>query len=262
MRFSFLLLSVALLCCSETFGSQNTQQSQPTKKKFLDLNDDVLLEIFGFVNWSDLLNLLKVHRRFVSLIEGPSRTNDPNYESLIGNQGVQFYVDDEKKEIRERREINIFFNHWIRGTRKLAIDNRKLDAASSAMINTLANQRGANILTHLDLGDIQTNTLAQFTVPFVAVEELTLYIHNNQAGANVQPLNVIFPNLKRLSMILNDECDYHYLNHAFPKLERLRLMVSVDRTMTNRQLIGLIEKNPQIKDIEFHCYPADGTFFS
>lgn len=98
--------------------------------------------------------------------------------------------------------------------------------------------------------------MEQFTVPFQQVEDFSCLIQLRQMQMNIMRFDKLFPQLKRLSLILNSNLNYSFIDCHIPTLKHLDLSVSKSAWNRKDQIEGLIRKNPQLESIELDVEPA------
>lgn len=134
---------------------------------------------------------------------------------------------------------------------KLKIKTNNLLPHRSEVINRSINEYCSNSLVQLDLGFLRENSLEQFTKPFNALEEFTGSVDTLKIGHKTQPLNQLFPNLRRLNLFLKSEIDYSFIECAFPHLEHLSVRSLYSSRLTaEKSFENLLRKNLQIRSIE------------
>lgn len=279
----FTLIGLALLLCSgylnRSGATQLTESSghnvvtmtitiqteisiQSRKIQLSDLYADVLLIILRQMELNELLRMGATSMKFFYLVIYVLRVEYPDFQINIMyaeiGQTVKFTVDfvgktleiyDYKMSLRLLKYFGLIF-------RRLKIDNREIEFNQSAIINQYANEYTSEFLTHLNLGDVKTDTLSQFTVPFKLVEDFSCLIGLREIQMNIMRFDRLFPKLRRLSLILNSNLDYSFIDCRLPNLKYLDISVSTNGWKRKKQIEGLIRKNPQLESIELDVDPA------
>lgn len=265
-----LTLLALLLCksCSSAPNSngENAVANERPNLKFMDLPNNVLRSIFTNVEFSDLVEMIKVNKKIGSINYDIFQNNYRNYEVHIEVMkrhpyGYKFHVfpNLRKHIIIYDFEFALYFLQYFGASiHSLRISNHYVTRDQSARINKFANDYAAEAITSLNLDIMKGNTLAQFIAPFERVENLTCDIFEEQIGANILPFNQLFPQLKRLTMQFNTVLDHKYLNCTLPHLEHLAITKSSsDPNRDTNQIDNFIRRNEHIRSIEIVAFAPD-----
>lgn len=216
---SIYLLLATLLLCSTCFAAESQSVS----------NEAAELE---FISWLDAV----AKRPLISPIYwGMFRVRYPRYEvQLVTGNVLSFYgkkhrlrINDDTKTIHvadQNLAINVL-EHFGRAIRKLYISS-----------------------------DFSKAILENMTQP-LRVAALRMDIKQNLT--DVHPLNVLFPEVEELSLRLESNVDYSYLNCVLPNLLSLDISVTKESWRRKEQIEGLIWENKHVKAIEFSGFPAN-----
>lgn len=241
------------------------RRTEQNGTQFIDLCDDVILEIFSNLHVVDFLKLLEACSEFSFLINSSFRRKYGECEfgmmstNFIETDIIHEYPDDKRIEIyalRRLKEIISQFGHLIT---RIGATNQYIRDSQSKDINRFIQEYCANTLTHLKLDFIKENTFQTFTVSLSNLEELSFLVNVECVKKGVLALNELAPNLKRLSVRLYTHTDYSFIECEFPHLEHLFFGVSGPSIVFQQreQIDGILKKNPQIKSIEIHAFPKD-----
>lgn len=255
-------------------GNANTNKDENAKAKartnLLDLNDDVLYLIFNEFEFAELLNITEVNRILAAFASETFRQKYREYQvdimgcDVYAKKRGKFFIDDKRKviELRDYEVKLIVLKNFMNGVHKLHIDNNFIEGNESVEMNKLVNKFGYEALTHLNLGSIQDDALQQYTIPFDQVEDLSCIIYLSRGTTKIMPFNQLFPKLRRLSINLDFNADYSFIDCEFSELEYLDIIVTeASWSCGQSQIEGMLQKNPQIKSIEIINFPHDFVEF-
>lgn len=233
-----------------------------TNIKLDNLIDDVLLLIFDVLDFDDLIYMGATNTKFNTIAEMVFHQRYPNYEIRIIGAGEyrgskKFHVAKKYEkfiEIAESEWIEDVFKYAGKWIQKLSIQSHKMQ--NPKRIYEIVNKYTSESLPHLDLRWIKNDTFNSFAMPFNALEELHFLVDEEKPSANMQPLNQIFPKLRRMSVSLNTDLDYNCLDSDFQHLEHLETYIkSSDSSKQKMQFESLLHKNPQIRSINLWNFP-------
>lgn len=203
----------------------------------------------------DLVNMARISSQFFQLANNVFRRKYSDCEVKLVDTHRE--LDDKPYNVKLSDHIDIndlesfsrlmkVFGNQIR---KLTIPNFSSSNYTSgsdwAMVNRIVNEYGAESVVELKLGAVSKGIWPQFTVPFTRVENLEILIDADTDG---KKLNDLCPNLRKLNLIIIHEANYDLINCKIPHLEYLKIFVT-DAWKQKEQIIGFIEKNPQIRSI-------------
>lgn len=282
MRTEILLL--ALLLCSSSVISEFTNKTDlingnivlntsgelqafngnGTKKtSFMELNDDVLYIITTKLDLTSLSNIAGTTRRLASLAATVFHQKYRNYQFTIinvqENKPVKFLDQTYTKhlDIHDFKLSLHLLKYFSNSIQMLSIDNIEIEEHHSAIINRYANNYGAASIKHLNVQWIKRNTLEQFTVPFQEVTDFTCFFNVKEMNTNVLPFDKLFPKLAKLSLMLNSNLDYGFIDCQLPNLTHLDIAASEESWKQSQPIEGLIEKNTQIRSLAVKWFPLD-----
>lgn len=233
---------------------QNCENNMKTIK-FGDLYFDVLLLIFNDLNPLDLVNMAKTNSRNNYIARESFHQKYRNYElSLLRGH----HVDQNKlREDVQSETIKIvdyktgldIFTIFSGLFSKLHVSSSYIQDNNSIEINRII-AKMSNILTHLNLGSVKEKTLEQFTVPFINVEEFTCFFFVKRISFKIKPLAQLLPNVQRMSIALDSDLDYKFIDCEFPHLNQLTIKINnMDFNGRKLRFEGLLRKNPQLKSL-------------
>lgn len=118
-------------------------------------------------------------------------------------------------------------------------------------------------LIQLDLGSVNQNSLQQFTATFKNVEEFSIEIANEQK--NFRILNEMFPQLRRISLKMNWEGDYSFVDCLLPHLEHVTIAVNtntwideqIDLLANEATIESMMRKNPHLRSVDLNNFSID-----
>lgn len=248
---SFLLLLTLLLC-------NNGLGRVIEITDFSKLNDDVLHIVCNQLDLAELFNMAKTDLRLNSIAKSAYHRRFRNHQIAIvrtDDRHDKFRIISTSIEIRDFKTAENILQQFGNSIQNLYIANFNLDDNYSAAINKMISKPVSGSLIHLDLGVIKSDTLDQFIEPFAKVEELSCSIRTNSIATNIRPFGELFPNLRKLQILLRFDLDYKFLDCEMPHLEDID--VTINTHDITRQLDGFFQKNPQIRSINVHSFPAD-----
>lgn len=119
-------------------------------------------------------------------------------------------------------------------------------------------QRFGRVIKALSIFDqFSKDILESIRTPkaFEGVEDL--FIGLKQNTSDVLPLNSLFPNLKALILFLQLDVNSSMFDCVLPNLKCLNVHLWNNAWNQRHSIIGLINKNPQIKSFEMYGFPPD-----
>lgn len=162
---------------------------------------------------------------------------------------------------RDFKVASNIIKYFGKQIRKMNVRNRPLYNYSSgywAQINRNLNKYGSKFLTELNLGSISKALWPLYTKPFEKVESLEFELKGDTQGMK---LNQLCPNLKKMRIFLKSKANFDFIDCKIPQLQHLDIAIA-DITFGNwllkhkKPIIGLLEKNPQIRSIDARTTPA------
>lgn len=193
----------------------------------------------------DGMTMLKKIKNRISSVEPP---NKPQIEIMNENIRIKIVHD-------ALRTLRTFGN---------AIQNLRLKLTNADTIESIAILRYVDkyctdSLTELALDIGTANALRHFSKPFVKVEHVTFMDKLPSAEGQSIPINKLFPSLRSLTLNIDSAKDNNYLTEHFPHLEHLNIQdipYDIDGEDSPACVYGLLEKNPQIRNISLDRYIA------
>lgn len=163
--------------------------------KLTDLNFDVLRIIFDQLDFPKLINASATNSKLNTIAEAAFRHKYRDYEIRIVSASEEFV------DVPYSGWIENVFKYAGKWVGKIMIQDQK-SRQISKIVNEIVNKYTFETLIELDLRFIKNDTFEQFKVPFNAVEVLTFLVGEKRFNADMQPLNQIFPKLRRFEFIL------------------------------------------------------------
>lgn len=215
---SFVLLQLLFIgYSSQSPGNfQSTNQDLPKRlpqgimkpidfneTHFMDLCDDVLLQIFSDLNVEDFLKLSEAFPPLSHLINDAFRRKYGKCEfkmmsiDLIETNTISEFYENKKIEmygVRIFKEILSYFGQFIT---RIGAKNLSIRESQSKIINQLIQKHCADTIKGLELDFIKENTFATFNVPLSNLEELSFIVNLPHVSNGALKLNQLFPKLRR-----------------------------------------------------------------
>lgn len=248
--------------------NEHVDASKRSRIIFDDLCDDVLYEIMNLSEMEAVVNLCEAAPWLYPLAVLNYQMKYNNFEVKISlAKPVMIPGLDFKKELNPPRlnfgsydTILNIIKRFGSAIQRIYIEHEWIEStdATQNIIQCIANYT-SDSLTHLNLGIIKPNTLAQLPMTFGHIESVAFATKRGIILGETPPLNQLFPNLRQLEMDLLAEIDYNFIDVEFPKLEHLYMVLDRDGRYRTNQIISMIEKNPQIKSIG--CENCERDYF-
>lgn len=246
---------------SSTYQRATQNGSLNDEPKFSDLNEDVLSLILENLNFMGLFNLIEATPWISPLALRVFYRK--HYEIEIHRADANGRHSDRMKlnEIPSKRiEINNFelissvikrFGHVIQ---RLNIRNDLIEPHHSAVISRIINEYCSETLKYLKLGSVKDDTFEHFVAPFNSIEDLSFDVVSNGTKFGPLPLDRLFPNLRNMTIFMQTNTNYSFIDCTFAQLNHLNLIVTNDALERRDQIDGLIKRNPQVKSIELNFF--------
>lgn len=272
---AFVLLTVLLynnVCegiCSDSelgsfdfqFGRRNVINGGNTK--ITDLNFDVLHLILSDFDWTDLMNVIDAIPTLSPIVSSIFRWKYKDYMIQImfaesNANRAKLLIDTPRKIIaiydyETILTVLTLFGHVIQ---RINIQNEAIDNNRLATISAALNKYGSKTLASLEFVRIAIDTLEQFSVPFQAIQNLTISINDEGFRCGNLPLNQLFPNVRRLVVHLETQVNNSFIDYQYPELEHLTIYAK-QAEYVEQHIEDLIRKNSQIKSIELKRIPIN-----
>lgn len=217
--------------------------------KFTDLHHDCVYLIFDHLNFHELLNIAEICPEFAYIASYVFHHKYSNHEVRIeetkcADSEIPCHISESTVQIRDFGIASKIMKYFGNKIRKFSIWNQSKHNYTSGSewtkLNRMANELVSQTVTQLNLGTVSKELLPFFTAPFKKVEKLSLEIEAETGGMK---LNELCPSVKELRIRLKNNVDYDFIDCKLPYLKHLEILYSGNR---KEQVIGLIEKNPQI----------------
>lgn len=115
-------------------------------------------------------------------------------------------------------------------------------------------QKFGNGIRSLYISDeFSKDILENITMPLDSVQYLKIEVSEN--AVNVLKFDESFPELMELTLRLQSDVDYSYINCELPNLTLLNISVTNEAWKRKNQIEGLIRQNPQITSVDFQGFP-------
>lgn len=287
MWHHYLLISALALLANRSVGGLTTtvvtksEIIPPTIYELLqehsnaDENDttrftdaDVQFVILDCLNLTELLDVVKINSNLSLIVGKVFRHKYRDFEFHIAlnnvecenNQNEEGYSVDERaiETITQKSKVKLIdckltvdiLMHFGRFMRKLTIENDDKMNIPTINIIQIANDYIADTVVTLNLPHMRNDTLKQFTRPFKGVRDLNCEIKVNQTGT-ILPFNKLFPELQKISISLQLDLNYSYIDCKLPHLEHLsvKLYLIGRYHKVNEHYEGFLQKNQQIQSI-------------
>lgn len=256
MKLVFVTILAVLLSCSCSSGIELNYANGGPKTRFSDLDNDVLYNIFYYLEMDDLFNLIEIHSD-LSLVTGTVFHYKYGVERLeivtknrrgYGNITPRYKENAKKLSVFDIRfALNVLkhFGSYFQAIKFSYV--YELDVSDLDKVIRLLTEKCSNSLEQLEL-EMKDDLLAKFTRPFEAVQELTIKTPTYlQLSARIR-LDELFPQLRRLNL-WSDRAypKFHFIDNTFPHLEHFGIRAMYK---TNSEYVKeLILKNPTIQSI-------------
>lgn len=267
--FTFVALLLCNCCLSEFHQCDNDLSGiENDELKITDLNMDELYLIFNNLDLRDWINTAEAMPEYLSLIRKIFRQKFSTYELRLRkapyhrmeSEFFNFFPSDKRFDVYDTSDFDLnvikVFGSFFQ---KIQIDYlNEVAYPRWETVNKIVNKYCSESVKHLKLKSIDENILNQFTLPFRGIEEFTCSIGSHRLNTS-QPLNKLFPNLRRLNLLLYSDSDYSFIDCEMPKLEHLTIELSQDSWRKHDQIEGLLRKSPNIRSIQLngHAYPTN-----
>lgn len=263
MRFNYLLILAVLWlanCCSSesmTTVESKSENVPPTiydllqndKIRLADLNTDVQFIMFDRLNLTELIDVVKTDPNLIPIAGEVFRRKHQNYRIsiYIPPENVKF-SNNYMKTVKLCSDVVGYFGNY---TTKLSMDIDEKLPRSTMNFDRLINEYASESITILDLKRVRSDTLDQFKLPFKQLKELSLKINVNQTG-NILPFNILFPELQKLSITLQLNLNYSFIDCELPNLVNLTLNLNSipNHKHVNDQFERFLQKNQQIRFVD------------
>lgn len=274
MNFCLFIFSLAVIfgpnyTASATPRSDNAPRSsefQPQlpsrnngRKKFTELNLDVLSLIFDNLRFKDIINVAEASPRLSSLAAEVLRIKNDNINIetdficiqtlMASKKSIQNILSDSKIDNYETFELVLkTLKHFGHMFQRLSIQMpyEPPNIIKIETITTYINKYTTKSVREFTWWGNSENSFESFTVPFEAVEELYIGIKGQEMKQPKVPFNKLFPNLRTLHWV-SYGLNYTFLECEFPHLQRVKLYA--DSSMRENHFFKLLEKNPQVKEL-------------
>lgn len=243
-------------------------KAQRKSLDFIDLNDDVVLQILEKFPFADLVSFAGISEYYLSLAQNvfKRRYSDRLFEVSPGKELPEMDLKDVDNMIylQELNTVQNVLEKFGKFIRKLqvhygnmrfgyAVDHRRtMDA-----VNRLVNLHCANTVTHLIVHDNGDHFFKLMENPFTRVEYLAVFgHHNNPNGVNIT-FGDMFPALRNLSLPAtlidqSDSIDRHFehlveLNASFYEYSQTH---GHHHVIPENVIKSILIKNPQIRSLK------------
>lgn len=264
-----LLAFITLLICN--IGSTRLQRggshlsSNKHELKIVDLNSNVLYLIFSQLDLEDLLSTVEAMPDFHHLVHEIFRRKYSTYGLQLKNppyasgQKLSVVVPSEKRfdvcgisdfDLRVIRVFGYIF-------KKIKVDY--LLHPRWETLTKFLNKYCSDTVKRLELTLIDQRNFNHLTATFKEVEEISCSIFSRSLNLK-QPLNELFPKLRRLELELYTNSDYSLFHCELPNLEHLKATLTQSwRKPESDQIESLMQKNPNIRSIEIvgYAFPSN-----
>lgn len=234
---SILLLILCSNSITKVIGEDAVSNSAEYNQKFNDLNAGDIAIIFDQISANELFRLATsdvTNPRITSFFVEIFRRRFQNYSILTSDYGRysrehSIIVDDSQKliKITDLEMVTKIFNAFGSTIKILGITR---EFAKQVLESMTASLDGVNNL-------------------FVGIAE-TEQVHS-------QPLTYLFPNIRELTLKLESDTDFSYIDYVYPKLEALDLRLYSLAWNQRDQIEGLMQKNPQILNLTLVGHVSD-----
>lgn len=266
------ILSVLTATASVNFGhyEQNESNStvdvqnrnERTKLKLIDLNFDVLFLIFEHIDTLDMLSMVEICPKLTPIAATIFRGKYQKVEVADAFTTDIFKPQFEDKNNKSTRIRNYELILRTLQTFGHVIKHLKLDGMAIVFrerkltIMQFINKYTSESLTTLKIHYIKEDALAQFTIPFENVRELSVKIDILGLEVNVLPLSQIFPKLKKLTMHIQVDLfvknlDLSFIDCEFSQLEYVYLIIGKRVEQRRDQIVSFLGNNSQVQHFKF-----------
>lgn len=263
---SILVIVTLLLCNSSTYrivegaNSENIVSSklqQRSNLTLINLNFDVLFQMFSFVDFNDMLSLIEAVPTISPIITQILATKYNNFEWKIElNETVRVKIREYSEEkcfrIMNFKDVVFYLKHFGSAIKKLSINDKLIGESESIILSQLINEYGCRQLTHLNLGELREDTLQQFAEPFENVEVLAFQMER-EIKNGILPLNQLFPQLKQLEINIFPDVDCNFFDIELPNLQYITIIDNtprsylLDSVALSTIMTGFLSKNTRIQ---------------
>lgn len=257
------------------------------RKKFVNLNADVLGLIFDKLTSQELLNFIKAYpdKTFSSVAKHSFKRRFKDYVMYIdeyeNSKGCSFndaykgIITPYAKSAKMLRIIgDVIQNLDIKCpslSEKIKVQESRTSAYylknhrlphlqwMHAVTMQNINEYTRHTLKTLKVKNAAINTLSYFTKPFYEVEDLLIEYNIDGLVENGNlTFNQMFPKLRRFELIINkndddfsrDILNFKFISCEFPRLESFRFFDSYDYRQNYDLVVKFLEKNPQIRSFD------------
>lgn len=117
-------------------------------------------------------------------------------------------------------------------------------------------QRFGNDISRLYIGrEFSKDILESVTSPLEWVKHLRVDL--SQSSSNILPFGQLFPQLNRLSLRLEGDIDYSFIDCELSNLQHLDISITSEAWKRKDQIEGMLWQNQHIESVEFSGFPMD-----
>lgn len=211
--------------------------------------------IFRHFDVMALLNMARTFPEFDHIIVATFRQkySDITFEIKLSkprscDQNTRYEIQDwpEQVNVYDLEFFKDLLQHFGKSLTRVAIPNGGSDNLTIA--NRLLSEYCSESVKELNLHQISSSELLQYTKPLIAVEKLTCMISSELDGNFT--LNQLFPNLQQLEISLRNEMNFNYIDCVLPHLKYLKISILSILEERKDQIERFIRQNPQIRSID------------
>lgn len=231
--------------------------------EFMDLNDDVKYHIFELLSLEDLIALVEAVPAIKPLVIAVFRMR---YDELE----MRYIFPDNtpysrKYDVEGRRITTYFLNFTLSVLKHFGGVITKLSYQISnsdknfTTIEIYVNKYCGQSLIQLDLWFRQS--FEHFTQPFAHVIDLTFSVQH-EVTMGTFTLDQLFPKLERITLNLDGNFDFGFIDRTFAHLEHMFLKIWNESWQRRDQIEQFIRKNNRTRSLEFYFVPDNDRVFS
>lgn len=226
----------------------------------VDLDEKALYVIIKQLNFTDTLNVAKTHPTLSDVANDVFRDKKSAYELQISGHSIfSRPMRDYNFNLSGPIHVNNFpltlniLKHFGRSIGKIVIDYQYFFVPERKTITKFLREYTSKSVKQLELNSVDRNVLNEFTLPFKALEQLSITYDAVRAGLS-RRWNKLFPQLQRLSVHVYSKSGFSLIDCEFPHLKHLSLHVDKIAWNKTNHIEELIEKNPTVERFQLGGY--------
>lgn len=231
--------------------------------KFIDLNEDVIYHIVEQLDLMELVILVETIPQIYPLAVGVFRKR---YDELKMRDIFSSNRSYRREYHTEGTCIETYFlestlsllKHFGSVIKKLSyhmIHREKNYTTIDLYVNKYCSQS----LIQLNLN--YKRSFENFTKPFEQVKDLTFGI-DEEVTMGAFTSDQLFPKLQRLTLDICGNFDFNFINHKYPHLEHMYLLIKYDSWQHRDQIEQFLRNNTHIRSLEIYFIPEYNHVFT